>query len=303
MTSHAAILVEELTKRYGARTAVDKASFEVPAGSVAGFVGPNGAGKSTTLRMLLGLVRPTSGHAFVLGHPITNPTEYMHNVGALIEGPAFYPSLSGHANLEVFATLGSVPRTRIDEVLDVVELRDRAHDAFRTYSLGMKQRLGIALALMRDPALVVLDEPTNGLDPAGIRDTRALVERIAASGPTVFLSSHLLTEIQSVCAWIVILERGQLLFEGRTQALLDGGTTGFIVRTERADDIATLAQIASDGGYASERVDGRLRITAPPGFIAELSRQAADAQIVLTEITPVQTTLEERFLEITRRQA
>jgi ABC-2 type transport system ATP-binding protein len=227
----------------------------------------------------------------------------MHNVGALIEGPAFYPTLSGRANLDVFATLGGVSHARIDEVLDVVELRDRADDAFRTYSLGMKQRLGIALALMRDPALVVLDEPTNGLDPAGIRDTRALVERIASSGPTVFLSSHLLAEIQSVCAWIVVLERGQLLFEGRTQALLEGGTTGFIVRTERGNDIETLARLATQAGYASERVDGRLRITAPADFIGELSRRAADAHIVLTEITPIQTTLEERFLELTRRQS
>src|ERR1017187_9471412 len=183
-----AIRVEGLTKCLGHRVAVDHASFDVPAGTVTGFVGPNCAGKTTTLRMLVGLVRPTSGGAVVFGHSIESPGSYLPRVGALIDGPAFYPGLSGRRNLEVLRTLGRFDPARVDAVVGLVGLADRADDLFRTYSRGMKQRLGIAAALLGEPDLLILDEPTNGLDPAGIRDVRQLVARIAQSGLTVLVS-------------------------------------------------------------------------------------------------------------------
>jgi len=176
------VVTRGLTKRYGQRLAVDRLEIELPAGVVSGFVGPNGAGKTTTIQMLLGLVKPTSGIAQVLGHPINDPGAYLPRVGALVESPAFYPTLSGWRNLEVLARLGRLERGRIDEVLNQVGLADRASDLVRTYSLGMKQRLGVAAALLPKPELVILDEPANGLDPAGIREMRSLLRNLADRG-------------------------------------------------------------------------------------------------------------------------
>jgi ABC-2 type transport system ATP-binding protein len=178
----AAVRVEALTKTYASRRVIDRLSFTVPAGSVSGFLGPNGAGKTTTLRVLLGLVRPTAGAAWVCGHSIERPDRYLARVGALIEAPAFYPPLSGRRNLEVLARLVGLGRSRIDAVLDQVELSGRDDDPYRSYSLGMKQRLGIAAALLRDPDMLILDEPMNGLDPAGMRDIRALLRQLADQG-------------------------------------------------------------------------------------------------------------------------
>jgi ABC-2 type transport system ATP-binding protein len=209
-----AVVVRGLTKRYGARTVVDRLDFEIPTGTVAGLVGPNGAGKTTVLRMLLGLVRPDGGTATVIGKPITTPAAYLPSVGALVEGPAFYPGLSGARNLAVLATLAGIDRSRIPLVLDRLGLSDRATDAYRTYSLGMRQRLGIAAALLGDPALVVLDEPTNGLDPSGIRAMRGIIRSICDDGRTVLVTSHLLHEVQQVCDWLVVIDRGQRRFEG-----------------------------------------------------------------------------------------
>jgi len=192
-----------LTKRYGSRTVVDALDMQIPLGVVAGFIGPNGAGKTTTLRMLLGLVRPSAGDGRVFSLPLHSPASYLPRVGALIESPAFYPGLTGQRNLAVQATLGGHPLARVPVVLERVGLADRGGDRYRTYSLGMKQRLGIAGALLGDPSLLILDEPTNGLDPAGIRDMRALVRSLAQDGPTVLISSHLLAEVQQVCDWLV----------------------------------------------------------------------------------------------------
>ncbi|HEX4491969.1 MAG TPA: ABC transporter ATP-binding protein [Acidimicrobiia bacterium] len=294
-----AIRAVGLTKRFGHQIAVDDVSFEVPNGVVAGFVGPNGAGKSTTLRMLLGLVRPTSGEAEVLGRSIEHPYDYLPAVGALIEGPAFYAPLSGRENLEVLATLGGVERNRVATVLDIVNLAERAGDPFKTYSLGMKQRLGIAAALLRDPALLVLDEPTNGLDPAGMRDMRELVTAIAAQGPTVFVSSHLLGEIQSVCNWLVVVQRGRLAYQGSVAELIDGAIEHLVVATERAEDLATVARIAQAAGHEATVADGRLTVAAPATFAGELARRSAAEGITLTEMTPVRGTLEDRFLQLT----
>ena len=221
-----------LTKRFGKRLAVDGLDLRIPAGSITGFVGQNGAGKTTTIRMLLGLIRPTAGTGTVLGHPLGRTSAYLARVGALIEGPTFYPSLSGRENLMVLARLGGLEHARVDEVLVRVGLGPRRLDPFRTYSLGMRQRLGIAAALLPRPELLVLDEPTNGLDPHGIAEIRAMLRSFADEGMTVFVSSHLLAEIQQICEHLVVIEAGRLLFQGGVEELLAARAPELVVRTE-----------------------------------------------------------------------
>src|SRR5438093_9692812 len=196
-SSTLAIETHGLSKHFGQRKAVDGLTISIPAGTIAGFVGPNGAGKTTTIRLLLGLVRPSEGSATILGKPLTNPRSYLPRVGALIEAPAFYPSLSGRTNLEVLAHLGGHPRSRVGQLLELVDLSDRAKDPVRKYSQGMKQRLGVAMALLPDPDLLILDEPANGLDPLGIIGTRDLLRRLREQGKTIFMVkaiAHALTE-------------------------------------------------------------------------------------------------------------
>ncbi len=209
------VVCEKLTKRYGEVVAVQDLDLSVRAGEVYGFLGPNGAGKTTTLRMLLGLVRPTSGRVLLHGRP---PGD-LSGVGALIEGPAFYPYLSGRDNLRVLARYAGVDDRRIDVVLDLVDLADRAKHKFATYSLGMKQRLGVAAALLKDPQLLILDEPTNGLDPAGMADMRTLIRRLGAAGSTVLISSHLLGEVEQICDRVGIIARGALVAENTVAEL------------------------------------------------------------------------------------
>jgi ABC-2 type transport system ATP-binding protein len=216
-----AIETQSLVKHFGKRTAVDGLTIRVPAGTIAGFIGPNGAGKTTTLRLLLGLIRPDAGSATILGHPLTQLLSYLPQVGALIEAPAFYPGLSARTNLDVLARLGGYPSSRVREVLDLVELSDRARDRVGSYSLGLKQRLGVAMALLPDPDLLILDEPANGLDPLGIRATRDLLRHLRAQGKTIFLSSHLLGELEQVADWLVMLHQGQALYQGPARAFLD----------------------------------------------------------------------------------
>src|SRR5215469_8823074 len=216
-----AIETQGLRKHFGKRSAIDGLTISVPAGTIAGFIGPNGAGKTTTIRLLLGLVRPDVGNATILGQPLIHSLGYLPRVGALIEAPAFYPSLSAQANLEVLARLGGYPSSRVREVLDLVELSDRAHDRVGSYSLGMKQRLGVAMALLPDPDLLILDEPANGLDPLGIIATRDLLRRLREQGKTIFLSSHLLGELEQVADWLVMLHQGKALYNGPTRAFLD----------------------------------------------------------------------------------
>jgi ABC-2 type transport system ATP-binding protein len=219
MSSQVGIVeVRGLTKRYGQRTAVDGISLSVQPGEVYGFLGPNGAGKTTTLRMLLGLVAPTAGTVSVLGRPPGDPGA-LARIGSLVEGPAFYPYLSGRDNMLVVARYAGAPVSRIAEVLQTVDLADRAGDKFATYSLGMKQRLGVAAALLKEPELVILDEPTNGLDPAGMRDMRRLVRALGAGGRTVLLSSHLLGEVQQICDRVGVIDRGRMVAESTVEAL------------------------------------------------------------------------------------
>jgi len=294
-----AIRTRGLRKRYGAQLAVDGIDIDIPRGVIAGFVGPNGSGKTTTIRMLLSLVAPTEGSAEVLGSPTDHPAEYLPRVGALIEGPAFYPTLSGRRNLEVLATLGGIPRARVDAMLDVVELADRAGDKVRSYSLGMKQRLGIAAALLPEPELLILDEPAHGLDPAGILELRRLLARLRDQGITIFISSHLLSEVEQMADWIVVLKDGRLLFQGAMSQLLARRRGRLLVATEDGRGLATVVGIALQAGHVAARVNGHVEIEAPPVFAAELNRRAMDAGVTLVEIARAQASLEETFLDMT----
>ncbi|HZS15933.1 MAG TPA: ATP-binding cassette domain-containing protein [Candidatus Dormibacteraeota bacterium] len=295
----AAIRTRRLTKAYAGRRVVDGVDLVVPRGSISGFVGPNGAGKTTTLRMLLGLVRPSDGGGEVLGGSLDHPLGYLPRVGALIEGPAFYPNLSGRANLRVLATLGGFSRARVEEVLEVVELRDRGADQYRTYSLGMKQRLGVAAALLPQPELLVLDEPTNGLDPNGIIETRALLRRFRDEGMTVFVSSHLLAELEQVADWLVLIDRGRLAYQGPIGDLMGSSRSSLLVAGESPDDLEVIAAVARRLGSGARVVDRHVHIDDAT-IAAQLNRAAMKAGVTLTELTVQRATLEESFLAVTR---
>ena len=294
-----AIETHGLSKHFGQRKAVDGLTISIPAGTIAGFVGPNGAGKTTTIRLLLGLVRPSAGSATILGQPLTHPERYLPHVGALIEAPAFYPSLSGRTNLEVLARLGGHPRSRVDQLLELVELSDRARDPVRTYSQGMKQRLGVAMALLPDPDLLILDEPANGLDPLGIIQMRDLLRHLREQGKTIFLSSHLLGELERVADWLVMLHQGKALFSGPTRELLDR-CGELVVEAEEATQLELVTQIASAAGYTVTLVNGSLRIACPLDFSSELNRRARDAGATRIAIHAKEASLEERFLAMVK---
>ncbi|MDT4958753.1 MAG: type transport system ATP-binding protein [Pseudonocardiales bacterium] len=297
-----ALSVTGLTKRYGDRNAVDNLSIELPAGVVAGFVGPNGAGKTTTMAMLLGLVRPTAGTGTVLGASIDHPAAYLSRVGALIESPAFYPSLTGAENLRVFATIGAQDTARIPALLETVGLDGRGDDRYRSYSLGMKQRLGIAAALLGDPDLLILDEPANGLDPQGVREMRGLIGRLAGTGRTVLVSSHDLSELEQVCDWLVLIDTGRSLYQGPTSDLLKGGATGLIVVPQRSADHPALRDLLVNRGHEVELSDDRLTVSVNGADVSDLAasvnRAAFDAGMVLVELSPNRTTLEDRYLSM-----
>ena len=301
MTS-TAVSVRGLTKRYGARTVVDDLAIELPTGVVAGFVGPNGAGKTTTMAMLLGLVRPSSGTGAILGAPMERPAAYLPRVGALIESPAFYPSLSGAENLRMFATVGAHRSAQIPSLLEQVGLEGRGDDAYRSYSLGMKQRLGIAAALLGDPDLLILDEPANGLDPQGVREMRSLVSRLAGTDRTVLVSSHDLSELEQVCDWLLLIDAGRSLYQGPTGDLLGSAAAGLVVVPQRPGDSLALRELLVARGHHVERQDHRLVVAANGAgdrdLAASVNVAAFDAGMVLVEISPLRTTLEERYLDM-----
>ena len=231
----AAITTDGLSKRFGSRKAVDGLTITIPSGTIAGFVGPNGAGKTTTIRMLLGLVRPSAGGATMLGRPVSDPKSYLPRVGALVEAPALYPSLrqsdqnrrnagKQQERQTVLAQLSGLPRSRVAAVLETVELTDRAKDPAGRYSHGMKQRLGLAMALLPDPDLLIVDEPASGLDPLGMIQLRDLLRRLRDQGKTIFMSSHLLGELEQLADWLVVLNQGRSLFCGPASGLLMEGT-------------------------------------------------------------------------------
>ena len=296
---HLAISVSNLTKVYGERAAVSSASFEVPLGTICGFVGPNGAGKTTTIRMLLGLIAPTSGTGTVLGHSINEPEKFLPTVGAMIEGPAFYPALSGAENLRVLASLGGFPQERVMELLELVGLGDRAKSKFKTYSLGMKQRLGIAAALLPNPKLLILDEPTNGLDPSGIQEVRELMKRLASQGTTVFVSSHLLSEIEMIAEYLVMLRNGKVIFSGKTESLLEAQQPIIIAKPEYAVDTPRLVSIAEQSGHSASVVEDEVHVLSPAEWSATFNRLAAEAGITLSQLATVRPSLEETFFELT----
>jgi ABC-2 type transport system ATP-binding protein len=302
MSSPLALDVADLSKKYGDRMALSHANFEVPLGSICGFVGPNGSGKTTTIRMLLGLIKPTTGSGHVLGESITQPEKYLPNVGAMIEGPAFYPALTGKQNLAVLAKLGGFATEPIQELLDLVDLGDRGDSKFKTYSLGMKQRLGIAAALLPNPKLLVLDEPTNGLDPAGIHEIRTLLRKLADSGTTVFVSSHLLSEIEMISDYLVMLRQGKVIFSGKTIDLLAAQKPVIIAKPENAKDLARLCEIASKLGERAVIKTDVVEVNGDVNFSSKLNKAAFDAGIILSSLTPVRPTLEDTFFEMTGEQ-
>jgi ABC-2 type transport system ATP-binding protein len=289
------VVTDRLTKKYGDQIAVDDVSLTVRRGEVYAFLGPNGAGKTTTLRMLLGLVRPTRGTATILGARPGDPAA-VARTGALVEGPGFFPYLSGRDNLRVMARYQGVSDAAVDSALERVELASRGGDAFRSYSLGMKQRLGVASALLGDPELLVLDEPTNGLDPAGMADMRRLIVELARQGQTVLLSSHLLGEVQEICDRVGVISRGRLLAES-TVAELRGAST-VLVRAEPIDrTLAAAMQVAGDDAVRLQ--DGGVHLDLEAGRVPELARELVAAGVDIHEIRSSERSLEEVFFEMT----
>jgi ABC-type multidrug transport system ATPase subunit len=288
--------MSDLTKRYDESiVAVDRLQLRIGRGEVYGFLGPNGAGKTTTLRMLLGLIRPTSGNALVLGAAPGSP-QALARTGALIESPTFYPFLSGRDNLRVLARHAGVPEARIAQALKEVDLSGRAGDRFQTYSLGMKQRLGIAAALMKDPELLILDEPTNGMDPAGMADMRTFIRSLGRGTRTVLLSSHLMAEVEQTCDRVGVISRGRLVGEGTVDELR--GSESLWVRAEPLEAAERVLRAVRGIGEVA-RSDGGLRVSADSTSAPSVARALVEAGIALGELRPERASLEKVFLELT----
>jgi ABC-2 type transport system ATP-binding protein len=293
------IETHDLSKRYGERIlAVDGLALRVRRGEVYGFLGPNGAGKTTTLRMLLGLVRPTSGTALVLGARPGSP-QSLGRVGALIETPAFYPFLSGRDNLRVLARYAGAPETRIEPILEEVGLAARGSDRFGTYSLGMKQRLGIAAALLKEPELLILDEPTNGMDPAGMAEMRTFIRDLGRGRRTVLLSSHLMAEVEQIADRVGVISGGKLVGQGTVEELR--GRERLWIRAEPLEEAERVVANLQAVEQVS-RVDGGLRIAADPAAAAGINRSLVEAGIDVGELRHERASLEKVFLELTQQE-
>jgi ABC-2 type transport system ATP-binding protein len=289
------IVVDELTKVFGGKVrAVDHLSFTVEPGSVTGFLGPNGAGKTTTLRMLLGLVNPTSGRATIGGQPYGHLPQPLTVVGAALEAASFHPARTARNHLRVYCAAAGLPDRRADEVLELVGLKDAARRKVRGYSMGMRQRLGLAATLLGDPHVLILDEPANGLDPEGIRWLRGFFRHMAAEGRTVLVSSHLLNEVQEFADRVVILDRGKLIRSGSIAELTAGSDT-VVVRSPQA---AHLAQLLAQQGFATDaESDGLLRVRS--GDAARIGHLAFTAGIELHELRVDKFDLEQLFFTLT----
>ena len=297
--SNTAISVMDLSKKYGERMAVSHATFEVPLGTICGFVGPNGSGKTTTMRMLLGLITPTDGTGEILGESIKHPEKYLPRVGAMIEGPAFYPALSGRENLNYLAVLGGFSTDRVQGLLEQVGLGDRAKSKYKVYSLGMKQRLGIAAALLPNPKLLMLDEPTNGLDPEGIQEVRELLRSLANEGTSVFVSSHLLSELELISDYLVILRKGEVVFTGKMTDLMLDQQPVIIAKGANDSELAVLLSIAEAAGHRAIIRDSAVHVEGPAQWAVDFNRAAFDVGIILSQLTPQLPNLEETFFEMT----
>ncbi len=289
------IETHDITRRFGHDVAVNNLNLRVRRGEVYGFLGPNGAGKTTTLRMLLGLAKATSGNALVLGRP-PGAAEAIARIGALVEAPGFYPSLSGRDNLRVLAHHSGTPVQRIDVVLDEVGLAHRAKDRFSAYSQGMRQRLGVAAALLKDPELLILDEPTNGLDPGGMVEMRSMIRGLAHGRRSVLLSSHLMQEVEEVCDRAGVISKGELVREGTIDELRGKNTLRVV-----ADPLEKARHLVEGLPQVTDvtRVDAALRITTDPDSAPVINRVLVNAGIAVSEMAPDRATLEEVFLELT----
>ena len=293
------IEVRGLVKRYGDLTAVDDVSLTVRAGDVYGYLGPNGAGKTTSLRMMLGLIRPTAGTVRLFGRDPNVTAAALDGVAGFVEAPAFYPYMNARRNLELLAAFdGDDARSRIDAALEAVELSGRADDRVGGYSHGMRQRLGIAAALLRAPKLLLLDEPATGLDPAGMRDMRLLIRRLADEGMTVLLSSHLLAEVEELCDRVAILRSGKIVYEGTIDALARGA--GTVYRLATTDDERARAICAAQPGVGETSLEhGRITFSGSEAVVAELSRALVEAGVLIHELAPQTVTLEDLFFSLT----
>ena len=302
-----AIDADRLSKRFGSFVAVEEVNLCVEPGTVFGFIGPNGAGKTTTIRMLLGLIAPSGGRVRLFGYDVVRDFKRaIRHVGALVEGPAFYPFLSARRNLELFAGIsGGVPKRRIDELLDRVGLAARASDKVSGYSQGMRQRLGIALALLEEPRLLVLDEPTNGLDPQGTREIRELIREIRnEQRTTVLLSSHLLAELELVCDRVAIIARGRVLTEGSLEDVVGADSERVELGVANGHDEAAARLLAER--FAAEVTRSRRGLLEFPRQeldLAEINRALVEAGIAVSSLTPRRRTLEEALVELTGESA
>jgi ABC-2 type transport system ATP-binding protein len=296
-----AVSTKGLSKRFGDRTVVDQVDLAIPAGSVCGFVGPNGAGKTTTIRMLLGLIRPTAGSGSILGGSLKEPATYLRKVGALIEAPAFYPQLSGRDNLRALARLGQLNLKTVEPALARAGLTARAGDKYRSYSLGMKQRLGIAAAMLPDPELLILDEPTNGLDPAGIVEMRGLIRSFADDGMTVLVSSHLISEIEQICDYVVMIRAGRLVHQGSVADLRATQQRDVIAAPEHDADLEQLAKVLTAAGCTTtvQPAENTVRVETAGLSAADLNRLAAGNGITLRQLAEQTRSLERAFFALT----
>lgn len=292
--------LQNLTKQYKNRLAVNNLSLNIHRGDIFGFLGPNGAGKTTTIRMIFGLIAPTAGSVEILGQDTTHHrSQVLPRVGALIETPALYLYMSGRNNLKAVASaLGGVPSSRIDEVLDIVGLRGRQKDRVKTYSLGMKQRLGVAIALLQDPDILILDEPANGLDPAGIVEMRDLMHRLSNEGKTVFISSHILTEVQQICTRVAIIKLGQLVTETTVEDLLKGSGE-YAIQVERAEDALALIRQQQWGQSARLGEKGAILTPAPGNRGRDLNLFLVNAGFAPDSLALHTQDLEQVFLQLT----
>jgi ABC-2 type transport system ATP-binding protein len=297
MASSSPVEVRGLVKRYDEIVAVDQVDLTVEDGDIYGYLGPNGAGKTTTLRMLLGLIRRDAGTVQLYGRDPASGVDALDHVAGFVESPTFYPYLTGRENLQLFAALdGGLDRAAIDARLDQVDLLDRAGDRVGTYSMGMRQRLGIAASLMRSPRLLVLDEPGNGLDPAGIRDLRRLVEQLPSQGVTVLYSSHLLAEVEEVCNRVAIVNRGRIVFEGALDELRS--SFGVAYRLDTADNARAL-RVAQSVRIQARSENGALWLDAAQPAVDELTLELGREGIPIRHLAREQRSLEELFFQLT----